>query len=280
VRTLVAALTFTFLLILADLSTAWGQGQVVEKSIHPTCRVGNVFVGYVEGQDNALIDSLVSKFPTEQLTPLAIPQPILPIPIEYINPEVQSYYKESNRRERMQSDAAYSAMTMIRKAYESGVRIFIYSAYRSYDQQCEVFRSKVATEMKSGLALQDAIKLVNLRSAFPGESEHQLGTTMDVVTDDKDVGYKLKFEFAKTRAYEWLQKNASDYGFVLSYPKADNVLPSQPHPDTKIIFEPWHWRYVGTATAKKYGVCYDKLRMTPQVFLRKLKQDPTFNCEI
>lgn len=182
----------------------------------------------------------------------------------------------------MQGDAMDWAMNMIYDAYKkNGVRIFVYSAYRSYDEQCGVFRSKVATEMKNNkaLTLDQAIKIVNIRSAFPGESEHQLGTTMDLVSDDAFLGYKLKFEFSQTQAYEWLQKNAADYGFVLSYPKPEGIQQSKPHPETGIIYEPWHWRYVGVVAARKYRVCYDKLKMPPQVFLRNLKKDSGFSCE-
>lgn len=253
-----------------------------KEAVHPKCRVGDKYVGYLDGQDEAFIDSLVSKFPLEQLSPLAIPQPIKKVPLGYTNPAIQKYYKEHGMNLRMQGDAADWAMNMIYDAHKKGgVRIFVYSAYRSYDEQCGVFRSKVATEMKNnkGITLDMAIKRVNTRSAFPGESEHQLGTTMDLVSDDRDLQFKLKFEFAETQAYEWLQKNAADYGFVLSYPKIEGVAPSQPHPETGIMYEPWHWRYIGVVSARRYKVCSEKLNMPPQVFLRKLKKDSSFSCE-
>jgi D-alanyl-D-alanine carboxypeptidase len=47
--------------------------------------------------------------------------------------------------------------------------------------------------------------------------------------------------FEKTEAYEWLQKNAYNYGFVISYTKNN----------TYYSFEPWHWRFVGKKLAKK-----------------------------
>lgn len=266
------------ILVALAFMSVLSEKSFAEVEAHPPCRVVNRYVGYLEGEDEALFDSLVSKFPKEQLSPLAQPKPIRPFPVEYVNPVNQAYFRQNGRSEYMQEDAALNAMTMIRKAYENGVRIFVYSAYRSYQQQCEVFRSKVSLEMKSkNLSADDAIKLVNIRSAFPGESEHQLGTTMDVVSDDHEIGYKLKFEFAKTRAYEWLQKNAVDYGFVLSYPMPKSGNPYAPHPETKIIFEPWHWRYVGVTMARQYKQCSDK--MTPQEFLRNVKKTPGFTCQ-
>ncbi len=258
------------------------DAPVAKALAHPPCRVGNIYVGYIEGQNDALIDSLVSKFPKEQLTPLAIPQPIKPIPLEYTNPAVREYYKNSGMRLTMQGDAGDWALNMIYDAFKkNGVRIYIYSAYRSYAEQCGVFRSKVSSELKKNkeLTLEQAIKIVNIRSAFPGESEHQLGTTMDLVSDDKFLGFQLKFEFAQTQASDWLLKNAADYGFVLSYPKPDGMSQSEPHPETGIMYEPWHWRYVGVVAARKYRACYEKSKMPPQVFLRNIKKESDFNCE-
>lgn len=277
---LLVIITIAYLLSATALAAAPVEAEVLA---HPKCRVGNVYVGYIDGQNEALIDSLVSKYPKEQLTPLAIPQPIKPIPLEYTNPAVREYYKNNGMRLSMQGDAGDWALNMIYDALKkSGVRIYIYSAYRSYDEQCGVFRSKVASEMKKNknLTVEQAITMVNIRSAFPGESEHQLGTTMDLVSDDHFLGYQLKFEFAQTQASDWLLKNAADYGFVLSYPKPEGAPQSQPHPQTGIMYEPWHWRYIGVVAARKYRVCYDKLKMPPQVFLRNLKKDSSFSCDL
>ncbi len=71
--------------------------------------------------------------------------------------------------------------------------------------------------------------------AKPGFSEHQLGTTVDLTSPA--VNYDSAHRsFNLTPEYNWLQKNAHKYGFVLSYPSKKK---------TGYIFEPWHWRYVG-----------------------------------
>lgn len=75
--------------------------------------------------------------------------------------------------------------------------------------------------------------------AKPGYSEHQLGTTVDFTSPA--VGYDSGHRsFHLTDEYDWLDKNAFKYGFVMSYP---------PNKDTGYIFEPWHWRYVGLPNA-------------------------------
>ena len=52
---------------------------------------------------------------------------------------------------------------------------------------------------------------------------------------EKDTG------FADTRAYEWLEAYAAEYGFILRWPQERQAA-------TGMVFEPWHWRYVAGTT--------------------------------
>jgi D-alanyl-D-alanine carboxypeptidase len=76
----------------------------------------------------------------------------------------------------------------------------------------------------------------NSFSADQGYSEHQLGTTVDLITTG--TGGKLA-GFDTKPAYTWMLENAHKYGFTLSYPKNNGFY----------IFEPWHWRFVGVKLA-------------------------------
>ncbi|MBR5441756.1 MAG: M15 family metallopeptidase, partial [Clostridia bacterium] len=69
----------------------------------------------------------------------------------------------------------------------------------------------------------------------PGSSEHNLGYAMDIVCVEE--------WFETTKEFKWLQQNAADYGFIQRYPKDKQHI-------TKVIYEPWHWRYVGVPAAK------------------------------
>ncbi len=253
-----------------------GSFAFAQANAQPPCLIQNIRVGYVIGQDIASIESLVSKVPKEQLTPLAKPSPLRPLPIEYLNPKHQKYYRNIGRTEYLIEEAAINAMTMVGKANQQGIKIWIHSAYRSYEQQCDVFRNKVAGELKKGMKLDAAIKFVNSRSAFPGESEHQLGTTIDIVNDNPQLDFGLKFEFARSSAYQWLQENAVVYGFVLSYPAPETGGSYAPHPKTQIVFEPWHWRYIGPRIALLYKTCQAK--MTVQEYLREFKKNSNYHC--
>jgi len=103
------------------------------------------------------------------------------------------------------------------------VDVYVKSAYRSFDEQASI---------KSAYTVTYGAGSANQFSADQGYSEHQLGTTVDLITTGL-VGELTGFE--KTQAYEWMRKNAYKYGFVLSYPEKNGYY----------IFEPWHWRYVG-----------------------------------
>ena len=116
---------------------------------------------------------------------------------------------------------------LVDAAKKEGVTIYIKSGYRSFKQQSAI-SSAYSVIYGAGTA--------NQFSAEQGYSEHQLGTTVDLITTG--LGGELD-GFDKTSAYPWLLDNAHKYGFTLSYYKGN----------TYYIFEPWHWRYVGVALA-------------------------------
>ncbi len=116
---------------------------------------------------------------------------------------------------------------MIKDAADDNIKLWVKSAFRSFDEQ-EDLKGVYTVAYGSG---------ANTFSADQGYSEHQLGTTIDLTTEGLGGGLT---NFETTAAYMWLQKNAHKYGFVLSYPKDNGYY----------IFEPWHWRFVGTELAE------------------------------
>ena len=50
------------------------------------CRIGDRLLGYDRGEDLAIWNALVSKVKGEQLLPMAIPRPLRPIPVSFLNP--------------------------------------------------------------------------------------------------------------------------------------------------------------------------------------------------
>ena len=77
--------------------------------------------------------------------------------------------------------------------------------------------------------------------AVPGTSEHQLGMAVDII----DEYYaKLDEGQEKTATQQWLMENCWRYGFILRYPNGTTDI-------TGIIYEPWHYRYVGERYARE-----------------------------
>ena len=75
--------------------------------------------------------------------------------------------------------------------------------------------------------------------ARPGMSEHCLGLAVDIITSDYTT---LDYGFAQTDAAKWLYEHCAEYGFILRYPEDKTDV-------TGIIYEPWHFRYVGEEAA-------------------------------
>jgi LAS superfamily LD-carboxypeptidase LdcB len=124
-------------------------------------------------------------------------------------------------------DALPHLEDMLDAAKRAGHDIKVVSAFRSFDEQREV---KTGHTIVYGSG-------ANAFSADQGYSEHQLGTTVDIVDTTTRT---LTTNFATTEAYAWLLEHAHEYGFILSYPEGNPFY----------IFEPWHWRFVGRSLAE------------------------------
>ncbi|MDQ5950177.1 MAG: zinc D-Ala-D-Ala carboxypeptidase [Patescibacteria group bacterium] len=118
---------------------------------------------------------------------------------------------------------------LMEEALDDKMTLKINSAFRSFSEQ---------TDLKATYKVTYGTTGANTFSADQGFSEHQLGTTLDF--SSQSTNYALE-GFDTTKEFEWLQENAHRYGFVLSYPKGNKYY----------VYEPWHWRFVGTDLAKK-----------------------------
>ena len=112
----------------------------------------------------------------------------------------------------------------------------ICSAYRTQEFQQELFDNKVVRVMQERYcSLEEATVLAAEEVAYPGTSEHQLGLAADII--DETYPYLTEWQ-ETTGTQKWLKEHAADYGFILRYPPESSDI-------TGIIYEPWHYRYVG-----------------------------------
>lgn len=134
-----------------------------------------------------------------------------------------------------------AAKQMIADAYDENVRIIALSAYRDYEYQMDLFENKVQRLQKeNGYSVTKAREEAATVVAYPGTSEHQLGLALDLV-DARHTALDESQE--STAAYQWLCKHCDEYGFIVRYPNGKTDI-------TGIIYEPWHFRYVGKEAAK------------------------------
>lgn len=111
---------------------------------------------------------------------------------------------------------------------EIGHGFYITSGYRSYAYQSQLFNAYVA---------RDGVAAAERYSARPGYSEHQTGLAVDI---DDGLGCAFESCFGTSTVGWWLRQNAHRFGFILRYDYGQ---------ESKVgfLYEPWHFRYVGTA---------------------------------
>ncbi len=131
-------------------------------------------------------------------------------------------------------------MQMLEDSKKDGVNLVVCSAYRSYEYQKKLFDDLLKQYINMGKNQEEAYNLTKARIAVPGTSEHSLGLAVDIVA----LNYQtLDIGLEKTAEFKWLIENVHKYGFILRYPKDKTDV-------TGIIYEPWHYRYVGEEVAK------------------------------
>lgn len=149
---------------------------------------------------------------------------------------------ELNNGLKFDSRAISALNNMLADGNAKGLDLIVCSAYRSVVQQTELFRQQVARQQEedSSLDYEQAVAAAKTVVTYPGRSEHNLGLAADIVCE----GYQnLDDDFAKTEAAIWLKENCAQYGFILRYPQGKMGV-------TGVIYEPWHFRYVGVESAK------------------------------
>ena len=138
--------------------------------------------------------------------------------------------------------SCYDALVaMIAACNKECPRLCVLSSYRTNEYQANAFERKVQSYTSKGYSREDAEREAATVVARPGTSEHQLGLAVDII-DTRE--WSLEETQKNLPAQKWLMEHSWEYGFILRYPegKIDK---------TGIIFEPWHYRYVGPEVAKE-----------------------------
>ena len=137
------------------------------------------------------------------------------------------------------AEAYPSLKEMLAACKADGCSPVICSAYRTQEYQENLFNKKVKKLMKTGLSQEEAEKEAGTVVAVPGTSEHQLGFALDIIDY---YNWNLDQSQENTKTQQWLMAHSWEYGWILRYPNGKTEL-------TGIIYEPWHYRYVGKELA-------------------------------
>lgn len=172
-----------------------------------------------------------------------------PVPEGFTFPSAKVYSAGQNWT--LDARCADDMKAMIAAAKKDGVDLIICSAYRTVERQTNNFNNKVKEYVNKGYSEEEAKEITATIIAVPGTSEHHTGLAADIVTPSYQ---RLNEGFAETEAFRWLYEHCAEYGFIMRYAKDKQDI-------TKIIYEPWHYRYVGKEAAQiimNEGICLEE----------------------
>ncbi len=174
-----------------------------------------------------------------------------PLGKDYIPPDLTeiSDTRKDRKAVQMREYAAKALDAMFIEMRAAGFTdVSVTSAYRSYDYQTQRFNDTMNNYMKK-YDRDTAYAKTAAEIALPGCSEHQSGLCADLHNLPA-----ASQSFESKEAYKWLIAHCADFGFILRYPKDKEDV-------TEIIFEPWHYRFVGRYHAKRImqsGLCLEE----------------------
>ena len=120
------------------------------------------------------------------------------------------------------------------------VELKVVSAYRSYETQEQLFNDYAAYH---------GVEVATKFSARPGQSEHQLGTTVDFGGRRSILRILLPIH---PRGSGWRIMPTIWFCYELS-PGSEGI--------TGYIYEPWHFRYIGVEMAREWKESGRSLRV-------------------
>ena len=140
---------------------------------------------------------------------------------------------------------------MMDAAEEDGAELRVISGYRGVNRQTDRHEAEVRAYKNRGYSEEDALALASMEEPSYWECEHSLGLAVDLM-DSAHSSTSIAFD--ETEEFAWLMEHAAEYGFILRYPE-DKVEV------TGMVYEPWHFRYVGQEQAQKIkesGLCLEE----------------------
>ena len=139
----------------------------------------------------------------------------------------------------LETEAAQQYRSMAAAAQADGITLTLVTGYQDADTRTAAHEAQKQTYLARHKSEEEASARAAAILPEADANEHGTGYAADILSTDytaQDTG------FADTRAYQWLTAYAAEYGFILRYPEDRQAI-------TGVVFEPWHWRYVGVENA-------------------------------
>lgn len=139
----------------------------------------------------------------------------------------------------LEAEAAQQYRSMAAAAQADGITLTLVTGYQDADTRTAAYEAQKQTYLARHKSEEEASARAAAILPEADANEHGTGYAADILSMDytaQDTG------FADTRAYQWLTAYAAEYGFILRYPEDRQAI-------TGVVFEPWHWRYVGVENA-------------------------------
>jgi D-alanyl-D-alanine carboxypeptidase len=134
---------------------------------------------------------------------------------------VLAHTSQSGREHFLVPEAASQWIRMRQAAESENIVLVMISGFRSFDRQLQLIR----TRLDRGETVARILDVM----APPGCSEHHTGRAVDIGTPGCEP---LSEAFEETDAFRWLDENAADFRFRMSYPRENPM---------GFRYEPWHW---------------------------------------
>ncbi len=135
---------------------------------------------------------------------------------------------------------------MAKDTRDQGLSVYLSSGYRSYYEQQANYNRKREQYPPEGKDSQGRWIVLP-----PGTSEHQTGLCCDITytyVNPKDTS------LANTPMYQYMSQHCQEFGFIVRYPEDKQEI-------TGVMYEPWHFRYVGVEAATyimENGICLEE----------------------
>ncbi len=166
----------------------------------------------------------------------ALPKGYVPKNMATINKSKMSVASNDLKLLPVPLEALYQLNAAAKK--DNAMGLFVHQAYRSESFQNTLFQRRLEKFKKTEKTYEEAFEKTQQMVAYPGKSEHQAGLALDVYSTKGPSAET----FFGTNDQKWLEKNCYKFGYVVRYPDGKTNI-------TKIIYEPWHIRYVGIPLA-------------------------------